>query len=248
MPEATPPDWSPPKANPEDTTMDGAMGMLLRSPRQFGRPFWCRALRTGLLPRVALFAAATLSAGPVSAFVVDISPGRKSLYLQVGSGSFSGLYAAGGTPQSDPVVNLVSVTVPSAALLSGADQQMSSDSSQAISFYDGRVFCAPPDQVYIGAFFRRQGRPPHSAVLSVTAPPALVSATGDAMPFSQIRWTSSSPESGIGDGVFVAGGTQFLADFFRNSWRESCLTFFYRNEPAASGTYEGRVTYTLTAP
>jgi hypothetical protein len=55
-------------------------------------------------------------------------------------------------------------------------------------------------------------------VLSVTVPPALVSAAGDTIPFSQIRWTSS----GIGDGTaaqscptarFIAGGTQFLADF-----------------------------------
>lgn len=209
------------------------------------------ARRPGRSRRLALVALAAMTSMPAAAFVVDISPGQQSIYLQVGAGSFSGLYATGGTPLNNPTVNVVSVAVPSAALLSGGDQQMSSDSNQAISFYDGRVVCTPPDQVYIGGFFRRPGRPPQSAVLSVTVPPALVSAAGDTIPFSRIRWTSSDDGAAtqpIPDGAFVAGGTQFIAEFFRNTWRESCLTFFYRNEPAAAGTYEGRVTYTLAAP
>lgn len=203
--------------------------------------------------RAALLAFAALAALPADAFVVEITPAKRAIYLQVGTGSFSGVFASGGAPLNNPTVNVVSVTVPSAALLSGADQQMTSNSAQAISFYDGRIFCTPPDQVYIGGFFRRQGRPPQSAVLSVTVPPALVSSAGDTIPFSQIRWTSSAigdaaESQSIPAGTFVAGGTQFLADLFRNTWRESCLTFFYVNDPAAAGTYEGRVTYTLTAP
>jgi len=202
----------------------------------------------GLLQRAALFGAIALIAPPSGAFVIEISPGNPvQLYLQVGTGSFSGFYGSGGTPQSNPTVNVVSVTVPSAALLSGADQQMISDSAQAISFYDGRAFCGPPDEVYIGGFFRRPGRPPQSAVLSVTMPPALVSPTGQTIPFSQIRWTSSGLDA-VPDGRFIDGGTQFIANFFRNTWRESCLTFYYLNDPAAAGTYTGRVTYTLTAP
>ena len=233
--------------------MDRATRLRARSHARPGETPPCMARRTGLSWRHALFAITVSIALPAEAFVVEITPAKRAIYLQVGTGSFSGSFAAGGTPVDNPTVNVVSVTVPSAALLSGADQQMTSNSTQAISFYDGRIFCAPPDQVYIGGFFRRQGRPPQSAVLSVTVPPALVSAAGDTIPFSQIRWTSS----GIGDaadaqsipaGTFVAGGTQFLADLFRNTWRESCLTFFYANEPAAAGTYEGRVTYTLTAP
>jgi len=209
--------------------------------------------RGGPWRRVALLAIAAFIALPAEAFVVEITPAKRAIYLQVGTGSFSGVFASGGMPLDNPTVNVVSVTVPSAALLSGADQQMTSNSAQAISFYDGRIFCAPPDQVYIGGFFRRQGRPPQSAVLSVTVPPALVSSAGDTIPFSQIRWISSAigdaaESQSIPAGTFVAGGTQFLADLFRNTWRESCLTFFYVNDPAAAGTYEGRVTYTLTAP
>jgi hypothetical protein len=196
---------------------------------------------------LTIFAAMLIT--PADAFVIDISPGNPVvLYLQVGTGSFSGLYRSGGSPQSNPMINVVSVTVPSAALLTGADQQMTSDSAQAVSFYDGRVICNPPEQVYIGGFFRRPGKPAfQSAVLTVTVPPALISPAGDTIPFSQIRWRSNGLDA-VPDGAFIAGGTQFIADFYRNTWRESCLTFYYLNEPAAAGTYEGRVTYTLTAP
>lgn len=216
--------------------------------RGHSRPLAPRTKRAPDL-RAALLGVAALVAAPAGAFVVDISPGNPFvLYLQVGTGSFSGLYSTGGTPQSNPTVNVVSVTVPSAALLTGADQQMTSNSTQAISFYDGRVLCSPPEQVYIGGFFRRPGNPRfHSAVLSVSVPPALVSPAGDAIPFSQIRWVSSGLDA-VPNGAFIAGGTQFIANFYRNTWRESCLTFYYLNDPAAAGTYEGRVTYTLTAP
>lgn len=189
---------------------------------------------------------ALLGAAPAGAFVIDISPGNPFvIYLQVGSGSFSGLYSSGGTPLGNPTVNVVSVTVPSAALLTGADQRMTSDSTQAISFFDGRVFCSPPEQVYVGGFFRRPGTPTfQTAVLSANVPPALISPAGDTIPFSQIRWTSTAQDV-VPDGAFIAGGNQRIADFYRNTWRETCLTFYYRNDPAAAGTYEGRVTFTL---
>jgi hypothetical protein len=199
--------------------------------------------------RLAILVLAPL---PASAFVVTIDKAPAALYLQVGNGSFSGFYNAGGTPGTSPAVNLVSVTVPSAALLTGGDQQMTSNSTQAVSFYDGRIFCAPPSQVYLGGFYRVNNQGNRTAVLSVTSPPSLVSAAGDTIPFSQIRWTSSAGTDAaqpvLPDGSFIAGGTQFLAGFRRNTWRETCLTFFYRNDPATAGTYEGRVTYTLTAP
>jgi hypothetical protein len=202
---------------------------------------------------VALAAVTALGCARAEAFVVNLARAPQAIYLQVGTGSFSGFFSSGGTPASNPAVNLVSVTVPSAAMLTGADQQMTSNSAQAISFYDGRIFCAPPDQVYIGGFYRFPGQANRTAVLSVAVPPALRSAAGDAIPFSQIRWTSGGPGDGsaaqpVPAGTFVAGGTQHLAQFLRNTWRESCLTFYYLNDPAAAGVYEGRVTYTLAAP
>jgi hypothetical protein len=204
-----------------------------------------------LLHAAMLAAIATLSPASASAFVVNILRGPAAIYLQVGNGSFSGFYSTGGTPGTNPAVNLVSVAVPSAALLTGADQQMTSNSTQATSFYDGRMFCTPPAQVYIGGFYRVNNQGNRTAVLSVSTPPFLVSATGDTIPFSQIRWTSSSGGNlppPVPDGIFNAGGTQFLAGFYRNTWHESCLTFYYLNDPASAGSYQGRVTYTLAAP
>ena len=233
--------------------MDGAMHRQGQSHAQPTEAAPGRPLLARLLGRFALLCAAAMAAFPAAAFVITISTGPEAIFLQVGTGSFSGFYSTGGTPQNNPTVNVVSVTVPSAAVLSGADQQMTSNSAQAMSFYDGFIFCVPPDQVYIGGFYRRPNSANRSAVLSVTVPPVLVSATGDTIPFSQIRWTSSGIGDGaaaqpVPDGSFIAGGTQFLASFRRNTWRESCLTFFYLNDPAAAGTYEGRVTYTLAAP
>jgi hypothetical protein len=91
-------------------------------------------------------------------------------------------------------------------------------------------------------------------VLSVQVPAALISSSANSIPFSQIRWTSSGNGDGtaaqpVPAGSFVAGGTQFLANFLRNTWRESCLTFFYQNDQIVpAGTYNGRVTYTLATP
>lgn len=176
------------------------------------------------------------------------------VYLQVGVGSFSGLYQGGGTPLGNPSVNVVSVTVPGEAVLSGAEQQMTSNSTQSISFYDGRSFCAPPAQVYVGGFYRfPNNNRAEAALLQVTITRPLESPTGASIPFSQIRWTSGGLGGGAGSqpvlaGRFAESGTQVIGSFRRNTWNESCLTFFFDNDPAPAGTYEGRVTYTLSRP
>jgi hypothetical protein len=200
----------------------------------------------------AALALCALACGTASAFVVNINPGSRAIYLQVGNGSFTGTYSGGGTPGNNATVNQVSVTVPAAALGSGTAQQMSSNSTQSASFYDNFAFCNPPVQVYIGGFFRLPGNS-GTATLSVTTSAAnLVNATGDTIPFSQISWTSSgNSDAGaepILGGTFT-GGTQTLASFPVNTWRESCHTFSYANAASvAAGTYTGRATYTLSAP
>lgn len=193
-----------------------------------------------------------IAPGTALAYVVNINAGSRAIYLQVGNGSFSGTYRTGGTPGNNATINRVTVTVPAASVGSGTAQAMTSNSTQATSFYDGFTFCNPPAQVYIGGFFRLPGSS-GTATLSVTTSAAnLVNATGDTIPFSQVSWTSS----GIGDtgaqpipsGTFT-GGTQSLALFPVNTWRESCHTFSYANAASvAAGTYSGRATYTLSAP
>jgi len=196
---------------------------------------------------------ALLVAAPLAlAYTVNINTGTRAIYLQVGNGSFTGTYSGGGTPGVNATVNKVSVSVPAAQVGNGTAQQMTSDSTQAVSFYDNYSFCNPPTQVYIGGFYRLPGNS-GTATLSVTTSAAnLTDAAGDTIPFSQISWTSSgNGDTGtevIPGGTFT-GGTQTLATFKVNTWNESCHTFSYANAASvAAGTYTGRATYTLSAP
>ncbi|HXZ49173.1 MAG TPA: hypothetical protein VEG27_09130 [Usitatibacter sp.] len=204
------------------------------------------------LRTLAAVLCACASALPARAFTVNINPGTRAIYLQVGNGSFTGTYQGGGTPGNNATINTVSVSVSAAALGTGAAQQMSSDSTQSRSFYDNYAFCNPPVQIYIGGFFRLPGNSGTATLSVTTSAPDLVNATGDTIPFSQISWTSSgNGDAGaepIPAGTFT-GGTQTLASFPVNTWRESCHTFSYANAASvAAGTYTGRATYTLSAP
>ncbi|HTS85979.1 MAG TPA: hypothetical protein VMG61_12800 [Usitatibacter sp.] len=197
---------------------------------------------------VALLAVAPLAAG----YTVNINSGTRAIYLQVGNGSFTGTYSGGGTPGVNATINKVSVSVPAAQVGNGTAQQMTSDSTQAVSFYDNYSFCNPPTQVYIGGFYRRPGTTGNATLTVTTSAANLVDAAGDTIPFSQISWTSSgNGDTGtevIPGGTFT-GGTQTLATFTGNTWNESCHTFSYANAASvAAGTYTGRATYTLSAP
>lgn len=210
-----------------------------------------------MLAAVAACALVVLATGanPASAFTVNITPRNpRVLYLQVGVGRFvggDGSYLGGGNPASNPTVNVVSVTVPAAQVGSGVPQQMTTNSTAARSFYDNFLFCNLPGQLYVGGFYRSTSGG-GAATLIATSPPNLVNASGDTIPFTQIRWTSS----GIGDsgaqpfpaGTFV-GGVQAIGTINRNQWAESCHTFSYLNSAVVPpGTYTGRVTYTLSTP
>jgi hypothetical protein len=187
------------------------------------------------------------------AFTVNIAARNpRTIFLQVGVGSFSGgNYNAGGSPATNPTVNVVSVTVPAASVGSGVAQAMTTNSTASQSFYDGFTFCNLPGQLYIGGFYRSTANT-GAATLRAMSPASLVNASGQTIPFSQISWTSS----GIGDsgaqpfpgGSFV-GGSQTIGSISRNQWAESCHTFSYANSSVvAAGVYTGRVTYTLSTP
>lgn len=187
------------------------------------------------------------------AYVVNINTGKRAIYLRVGDGTITGgNYTGGGVPSNGGAISLVQVTVPAASVGNGVDQAMTGN-GRLTSDYDGFTFCTA-GQIYIGGFFRQPANNPNvSATLRVTSPATLVNASGDTIPMSQISWTSS----GIGDtgtqpipaGTFT-GGTQTLAtNFQRNTWRESCHSFVYGNDAVVpAGTYNARVTYTLTSP
>lgn len=202
----------------------------------------------------ALAAALVLLAPlPGAAFLVTISSGPPSVFLQVGAGTITGgTYASGGVPGTNATINNVSVTLPAWSLGTGT-QPMTTDSTVTNSPYDGRAYCPatnPATWVYVGGFYRWPGNIA-DALLTVTAPTDLVSGA-DTLPFSTISWVSG----GIGDavptiasGTFVGGGPQTLLTVTRNRWFESCLKFSYANATVfPAGTYTNRVTYTLTVP
>ncbi len=197
--------------------------------------------------------AAMLGALPLigHAYLVTITAGTKSLFLQVGAGTMTGgNFNAGGTPGNNTTVNSVSVTVPAASLGAGT-QAMTTNSAVTTSPWDGYTFCSVPAQVYVGGFYRTPGAAAN-ATLTATSPANLTSAGGDTVPFSTISWVSggngdASPT--IPSGSFVGGTTQTLLSIARNRWFESCLQFNYANTAlVAAGTFTGRVTYTLSAP
>ena len=188
------------------------------------------------------------------AWSLTITSGSRRLFLHVGNGTVSGasgtLNGAAGT--SGPI-NLVQVTVPTAQLGNGTALAMTSDSTQSISLYgDGNNTCpTPASQLMIGAGYRRNSGAA-SATLTVSSPANLTSAAGDTIPFTQISWTVSAPGSGVPNvipaGTFN-GGTQTLATVPGNTYIENCHAYSYANSAVrAAGTYNGRVTYTLSSP
>lgn len=191
---------------------------------------------------------------PAHAFEVQIAARNpRVLYLQVGVGSFTGgNYNAGGTPATNPTVNVVSVTVPTAQVGTGVAQAMTTNSTAARSFYDGFAACNLPGQLYLGAFYRSV-TVTGEATLIATAPQYLVNAAGDRIPFSEISWTSADNRNQGGPNTFpagsFAGGAQAIGSVKRNRWVENCHSFTYRNSLVVpGGTYIGRVTYTLSTP
>lgn len=190
----------------------------------------------------APFAAAfLLLAHPSSAWVLNINPAPRAVYLQVGNGT---------NLADNTLINEVSVTVPAASLGNSAPQSMTSNSTHANSFFDNFAVCNPPAQVYVGGFFRLPAASATSAVLQVTTP-ATLSNGADTIPFSQISWTSTANGNATPDipaGTFN-GGTLFLRNITANTWVENCHTFSYANtQVVGAGVYTGRATYTLTAP
>ncbi|MGN6452400.1 MAG: hypothetical protein ACTHL7_04905 [Steroidobacteraceae bacterium] len=211
-----------------------------------------RRSAVALTARVVSLALLTSLEG-AQAFTVAITPATpKMIFLQIGVGSFTGFYDAGGTPQNNATINKETVAVAAAAVGNGTAQAMTTDSTQTHSFYDNFVFCSVPAQLYIGGFYRTTGAGTGTANVTATVPVSLSDGAGDTIAFSQISWTSAG-NGDTGAQPFPAGSftgtTVTVGSIAQNQWAESCWTFSYKNTvlPPA-GTYTGRVLYTLTVP
>lgn len=201
--------------------------------------------------RVAALMGGALACAGAQAFVVTITAGTKSLFLQVGAGTMTGgNFNSGGTPGNNSTINRVSVTIPAANIGAGTSA-MTTDSTVTASPWDGFAYCTVPSQVYVGGFYRTPGTGAN-ATLTATAPASLVNATGNTIPFNTISWVSGGAQDAtatIPSGTFVGGASQTLLSVTRNTWFESCLQFNYANtQMVGSGTFTGRVSYTLTSP
>lgn len=231
-------------SSPPATFAGGAPGADRVPPQRVG-------LRRSLCG-AALLAAASGTAFAYTATLTPAAP--QTVYLQVGVGSFTANYNAGGQPQNNTTINVVSTTLAAAALGNSTAQAMTTNSSAANSFLDGYLFCNVPGQLYIGGFYRTTGAATAAAQVVATVPAALTNATGGTIPFSKVAWTSGGNGPGNATepflaGTFVNGGTQNVGSMASNTWNESCWTFSYLNNivPQA-GTFSGRVLYTLSAP
>ena len=202
-------------------------------------------------PLALFLLAAAMLPLPAYPYLVTITAGTKSIFLQVGTGTMTGgTFNAGGTPGNNGTINTVTVTVPAASLGAGT-QAMTTNSTVTASPWDGYAFCpSVPSQVYIGGFYRTPGTGTN-ATLPATSPASLVSG-GDSISFSTISWVSGGngdATATIPSGTFVAGTAQTLLSIARNSWFESCMQFNYAKATVVpAGTFNGRVTYPLTSP
>lgn len=197
---------------------------------------------------MACVAVALGAQASANAYTVGISSASRSLYLQVGAGNMT--TGNVNTAGNNTTQNNVTVTVPAAALFTGAAQTMSTDSTVTLSPIDGASYCTPAGKVYIGSFFRTNGSSNNSATLTVSTPVSLSNGSAT-IPFSTISWTSpgTAPyNSEIPAGSF-SSTLLTLVSVARNTWSESCLLFTYTNPGIMpSGTFTGTATYTLTAP
>lgn len=220
--------------------------MHATAPSPLPRP----GLHRALIGAVLFGAVATAA----SAYTVTLAPAAPlTVYLQVGVGSFTNSYINGGQPGNNTTVNTVSATVAAAAAGNGTAQAMTTNSTATQSYWDGYTYCSVPGQLYIGGFYRTTGGTTAAALVTAVVPAALTDATGDTIPFSKIKWTSSgNGDSGAEPfpaGTFVNGGMQNVGSMGSNTWNESCWTFSYLNNTVPpAGTFTGVVRYTLSAP
>lgn len=202
----------------------------------------------GLSARVrALVPSVLLLALPVTAaaWSLQINGASTRVFLHVGTGT---------ADANNNTVDRVTADLTTAQLLSGVPQAMANSGGQSRSLSgDNFATCpTPASQVLIGASYRRNGNSQQQATLSVTAPASLVSAAGDTIPITEISWTVAAPGSPV-PGIIRAGtfaaGQQPLANVPPNTFIENCHSFRYANSAIrAAGTYDGTVTYTLSAP
>ena len=207
--------------------------------------------------RILCLALLAAAAFPAAAYTVTINAASpKTVYLQVGVGSFNGIYDSGGTPATNTTVNKVSVSVAANAVGNGTAQAMTTDSTQSNSFYDNYAFCNVPQQLYIGGFYRTTGNGNGSVNVTATVPAALVDSDRRPAP---LLAASPGPPGATAHGhdpraalhrrhLHRRWGADRRLDRAEPVGRELLDLLLQQHHVVPAGTYTGRVLYTLTAP
>ena len=104
------------------------------------------------------------------------------------------------------------------------------------------------------AYYRNPGDP-NRVYVTMTPTPATGLTNGVvSVPWTEISWTSSNTGGqGLPNGAFTGAPNQpfinFIGGIASARRREASLTYSYANSASvASGTYDGRVTFTATTP
>jgi hypothetical protein len=176
---------------------------------------------------IVLCAAALLSA-PASAAQIQINVRTPFVYIQIGHGLLSNRGLLG--PPAN-LVDEVSFTFPA-----------------GVQPADGTPIVGTP-VIPMAVIGMNTGRLVNFRVTMDSSIP-LRNATGDPLPFSAFSWTARDGD--IPDGQFDDSPNQVLMDYFRRRANKGrgvvdALTFTFANDTLyTSGTYTGRVVYTIT--
>ena len=177
--------------------------------------------------RLTLILVLAAISAPCYALRFSIAGGIPFIYVQVGHG-FLSTYGLLGPPAGQ--IDEVTFAFPG-----------------GVSIGDGTEIIGTP--VMPIAFLGYSGGNQANYQVTVDSSAGLVSGSGDVIPFSEIRWTTQ--DGHIPGGQFDGSPNQFLQQYnFRGNRSRGVvdyLTFIYSNSivPPA-GTYQGRVTYTIT--
>jgi hypothetical protein len=181
--------------------------------------------------RLFVLFAAFLASVPCRASLIAVDDAPRELRLQV--------CASGGA------ISVVSFTVPAASV---------GNAVAVVGTFAGTCGAGtcPAGVVYLDAEARSYngGIGGDTATLSVNSAAPLSDGAGNTIPFTQISWIASgfAPIS-IPSGAFSGSASQVLDTFVTSQRNQQCHAFQYLNDQYfPGGTYNGRVTYTMTMP
>jgi len=177
--------------------------------------------------RLSLILALVFVTTPCHALRFSVTSAPPFVFIQIGHGDLATFGLFGGPPTQ---IDEVQFAIPAGVTAGDATE----------------IIGTPVMPI---AFLGYSGGNQANYQVTIDSSSGLISENNDVIPFSQIRWESQDGD--IPSGQFSDSASQFLQQYnFRGNRSRGVvdyLTFIYTNTivPPA-GTYQGRVTYTIT--